>query len=282
MREGDDVTIVALGRMVAARQRGGRLSWRTRGSSARSSIRARPRRSTRTRSSRASRAPAGWSWSTRPNPRCGMAADIVGAGGQRARSSDLKAPIRMVTPPHTPVPFSPVARGRLRAEPRARDRRRGARVLASARQGAVTRAMRHHQAGHAEVGPLDDRRARRRTGSSRRAPRSNRARSVARSRPRRSPAPWSRPVAGILRRRIGQVGEVIPVGGLLGVIGDAAESRRRHRRLRRRVRGDLRAARTGEEGPRPRPRGRGGGHALPAARATAASRSCSSTASAAT
>jgi acetoin:2,6-dichlorophenolindophenol oxidoreductase subunit beta len=41
------------------------------------------------------------------NPRCGMAADITARIAQEA-FSDLKAPPRMVTPPHTPVPFSPV------------------------------------------------------------------------------------------------------------------------------------------------------------------------------
>jgi pyruvate dehydrogenase E1 component beta subunit len=36
-----------------------------------------------------------------------MAADIVAKVAQEA-FGDLKAPPRMVTPPHTPVPFSPV------------------------------------------------------------------------------------------------------------------------------------------------------------------------------
>jgi pyruvate dehydrogenase E1 component beta subunit len=40
-------------------------------------------------------------------PRCGMAADIVARVAQEAWG-ELKAPPRMVTPPHTPVPFSPV------------------------------------------------------------------------------------------------------------------------------------------------------------------------------
>jgi pyruvate/2-oxoglutarate/acetoin dehydrogenase E1 component len=40
------------------------------------------------------------------NPRCGLAADIVARIAQEA-FGDLKAPPRMVTPPHTPVPFSP-------------------------------------------------------------------------------------------------------------------------------------------------------------------------------
>jgi acetoin:2,6-dichlorophenolindophenol oxidoreductase subunit beta len=40
------------------------------------------------------------------NPRCGLAADIVARVAVEA-FSDLKAPPKMVTPPHTPVPFSP-------------------------------------------------------------------------------------------------------------------------------------------------------------------------------
>jgi pyruvate dehydrogenase E1 component beta subunit len=41
------------------------------------------------------------------SPRCGMAADIIALVSREA-FSDLKAAPRMVTPPHTPVPFSPV------------------------------------------------------------------------------------------------------------------------------------------------------------------------------
>lgn len=41
------------------------------------------------------------------SPRCNMATDISALVAQRAFGA-LKAPIRMVTPPHTPVPFSPV------------------------------------------------------------------------------------------------------------------------------------------------------------------------------
>ncbi|MBV9193766.1 MAG: alpha-ketoacid dehydrogenase subunit beta [Solirubrobacterales bacterium] len=41
------------------------------------------------------------------NPRCGLAADIVARVTQEA-FGELKAPPRMVTPPHTPVPFSPI------------------------------------------------------------------------------------------------------------------------------------------------------------------------------
>ena len=41
------------------------------------------------------------------HPRCGFAADIVAQVSQQA-FDDLKAAPRMVTPPHSPVPFSPV------------------------------------------------------------------------------------------------------------------------------------------------------------------------------
>lgn len=41
------------------------------------------------------------------SPRCNLATDISALVAQRAFAS-LKAPIRMVTPPHTPVPFSDV------------------------------------------------------------------------------------------------------------------------------------------------------------------------------
>ncbi len=40
------------------------------------------------------------------SPRCNMATDISAAVAQHAFAA-LKAPIRMVTPPHTPVPFAP-------------------------------------------------------------------------------------------------------------------------------------------------------------------------------
>jgi pyruvate dehydrogenase E1 component beta subunit len=39
------------------------------------------------------------------NPRCSMATDIAALIGQNAFGA-LKAPVRMVTPPHTPVPFA--------------------------------------------------------------------------------------------------------------------------------------------------------------------------------
>ena len=41
------------------------------------------------------------------SPRCNMATDIAALVAQKA-FGDLKAPIQMVTPPHTPIPFSPV------------------------------------------------------------------------------------------------------------------------------------------------------------------------------
>jgi len=40
------------------------------------------------------------------SPRCGMASDIAALIGQNVFGA-LKAPVKMVTPPHTPVPFAP-------------------------------------------------------------------------------------------------------------------------------------------------------------------------------
>ncbi len=40
------------------------------------------------------------------NPRCSMASDIAALIGQNVFGA-LKAPVKMVTPPHTPVPFAP-------------------------------------------------------------------------------------------------------------------------------------------------------------------------------
>ena len=58
-------------------------------------------------------------------PRCNMAADIAALVAEKAFAA-LKAPVRRVTAPHTPVPFAPVARKALHPEPRTH-RRRGAR-----------------------------------------------------------------------------------------------------------------------------------------------------------
>ena len=41
------------------------------------------------------------------SPRCNIVTDVSALVAQKGFSS-LKAPIRMVTPPHTPVPFSDV------------------------------------------------------------------------------------------------------------------------------------------------------------------------------
>ncbi len=47
-------------------------------------------------------------------PRCSVASDIAAMVASRGFES-LQAPVEMVTPPHSPVPFSPGARARLRA-----------------------------------------------------------------------------------------------------------------------------------------------------------------------
>jgi pyruvate/2-oxoglutarate/acetoin dehydrogenase E1 component len=106
VREGDDVTVVALGRMVQlAAQAAAALD------SEGISVELVDPRTT---------SPMDWETilesveSTgrlvvvdEAGPRCGMASDIVAHVSQEA-FGDLKAPPRMVTPPHTPVPFSPI------------------------------------------------------------------------------------------------------------------------------------------------------------------------------
>ena len=41
------------------------------------------------------------------NPRCGFAADVAALAATKGFAS-LRAPIKLVTPPHTPIPFAPV------------------------------------------------------------------------------------------------------------------------------------------------------------------------------
>ena len=49
-------------------------------------------------------------------PRCSMATDIAALVADKAFGA-LKAPIRRVTAPHTPVPFAPVAGEALHPDP---------------------------------------------------------------------------------------------------------------------------------------------------------------------
>ena len=105
VREGGDVTIVAIGRMVQHGAGGGRPSWRRPVWSARSSTRARCRRWTPTRSWSRWRTPAGSVVVDEANPRCSLATDIAATVAQDAFGS-LRAPIQLVTGPHTPVPFA--------------------------------------------------------------------------------------------------------------------------------------------------------------------------------
>ena len=105
VREGEHVTVVAFAAWWRSRRRRGR-SWREKGSPANWLIHARPRRWTRRRFSKASKTPGVWSWWTRRTPRCGMAAEICGAGRREGfRRAESRDP-RRVTAPHTPVPFA--------------------------------------------------------------------------------------------------------------------------------------------------------------------------------
>ena len=266
--------------MVQLRRAGRRGARAATASSARSSTRARRRRSTRTRSSRASRTPGGSSSSTRPTRAAASPSDIVALVAQEA----LRRPQGAAADGHAAAhagAVQPDPRGRLRPDAGRRSPTRSARPPGA----TAARAHEHREAGHAQVGPVDDGGAGHRVA--RRGGRRDRASATRspRSRRRRSTASVESPAAGVLRRRVAGEGDVDP--GRRPARRDRRRERlrRRHRRVRGRVPGELRAR-----------RGRGGGAArapetvtrrrrhaaLPRARARAASRSCCCTASAAT
>ncbi len=104
VREGDDVTIVAMGRMVAlAEQAADELEA--------SGVSGRSHRSTHGQPAGPGHYP-GIGGEDRParrrrrgSPRCNLATDISAQVVSEA-FGDLRAPIKMVSPPHVPVPFA--------------------------------------------------------------------------------------------------------------------------------------------------------------------------------
>ena len=108
------------------RQRRPPTSWPRTASPARSSTRAPPRRSTTTRSSRASRRPAGWSSSTR-RTRAATWRPTSRPWSRRTRSTTLKAPITDGDRAAHAGAVLAGARGPLHPERRTRSRRRCAR-----------------------------------------------------------------------------------------------------------------------------------------------------------
>ena len=137
MRDGGDVTIVALGRMVQMAPSRRRTRWTGEGISCEIVD---PRTTSPLDEDTILESVENTGRLVvvdEAGPRCGMAADIVARVAQEA-FGDLKAPPRMVTPPHTPVPFSPVLEdayvpGAGRRSPRPSARRR---VRPSARGAA--------------------------------------------------------------------------------------------------------------------------------------------------
>ena len=214
VREGGDCTIVAIARMVHKAKEAAEALARRKASNARSSIRVRSRRSTRTRSWKASRIPAGWSWSTRPI-RAATWRPTSPRSSRRKAFAALKAPIQMVSPPHAPGTVRAGAGGRLHSQP-GEDRRRGAqddeldamsdeRILAitvpkwgmAMEEGTVT-------AWHLDEGAKVD------AGDEVLDVESTKIANAIEAK-----------TAGVLRRRVAGVGQTLPVGALLGVIAPA-------------------------------------------------------------
>ncbi|MFO1071345.1 MAG: transketolase C-terminal domain-containing protein [Geminicoccaceae bacterium] len=171
----------------------------------------------------------------------------------------LKAPIRMVTAPHCPVPFTPALEdlyipsvAKIEAAGAPRSGRRPAGGLPG------ERGHQQHRPS-CQMGPGDaGRRSLACPGAWPRARRSRRARRSPTSRPRRSRMPSS-PVGGTLRRRLVDVGDTVPVGALLAVVADAAVADAADRGVRRRLPGPFRRRRDrGGGGPRARLRRAGG------------------------
>ena len=215
MREGDDVTIVAIGRMVRIAQQAAEelaaegieceiVDPRTISPAGRGH-----------RSSRPWRRPAGWWSSTRPTRAAARrrhrraASPRSASTPSRRRSEDghrARTPrCRSARRSRTSTSRAPAAI----ADGGARDRRR---------QG---RGQRHDRSGVAKLGMpkwgLSMTRGQgRSTGSSRRAPRSPSARRSPRSRPRRSRARSRRPRPACCAGGSPTAAQVVPVGGLLG------------------------------------------------------------------
>ena len=257
------------------RQRRRPTSWPRRGSAARSSTRAPPRRSTPRRSSRRSRRPAGWSWSTRRIRAAAWRPTSRRWSPQKAFDA-LKAPIKLVTAPHAPVPFSPALEDLYIPSP-AKIEAAVRTVIGGARRGRPM-SGRHPAHRHAQMGPGD-------AGGHARAPgTSTTATTIAKGQeimdietskianvfesPARGRAP---PPAGRATARRCRSAR------LLGVVADPSVAGRRDRRLRRRLPGEFKRqpprrprpsgpepeTRRGRRPAAPLPGGRGGrGHAV--------------------
>ena len=179
--------------------------------------------------------PAGWSSSTRRTRAAAWRPTSSALVAQEA-FGELKAPTRMVTPPHTPVPFSPALEDALRPERRdkieaavargrsgsAADERARSRRIVMPKWGlAMQEGM--LAAWHVEEG------ARSATGHE-----------IADIETTKIANVFESPVAGRAAPARGDEGETVPVGAPARRGRRRERRRRRDRRLRRRVPGELR------------------------------------------
>ena len=215
VREGGDVTIVAIGRMVNTALEAAERAGRRPASRPRSSTRAPPARWTSTRSWSRWRTPGGWSWSTSPTRAARWRTDIA-ASSRRRRSGRCGRRSSMVTGPHTPVPFADSLED-LFIPDAAQDRRRRSRRPSTGRVDSWRDDR--IQTGHdAQVGPVDEDRQDRRVVRVAEGDTIAKGDDVVDIETDKIAGTLESPVAGPVRRIVAAVGAELPIGAVLAVV----------------------------------------------------------------
>ena len=163
------------------------------------------------------------------HPRCSMAADIARLVAEEA-FGHLKAPIKTVTAPHTPVPFSPALEDLYVPSPaKIRDAvlavTRGARLMSEIQPIVMPKWGLAMEEGTLTAWLVQD-------GSQ-----IEKGQEIAEIETTKIANVFESPVSGTLRRLVAKQGDVLPVGALLAVLAPPAVSDADDRRLCRGLRG---------------------------------------------